>query len=433
MNCDQATLKVGYIVKMFPRFSETFILNEILELERRGVEVTIFSLRKPNEGRFHPQLSDLRAQVHYLDDLDPKRWPAWLGREWTHLEPFAARLWAQIQSAVAGGDSARVDLTLQSAWVAAKAQALGLDHLHAHFASLPSTVAYFAHTITGIPFTFTAHAKDIFVYNLDEHYLRAKLHAAATVITVTEFNRRFLEEQVPTLGKGRIRVIYNGIDLDIFKPAAGVERDSKLILAVGRLVPKKGFPVLLEALAHLAKRGFEFRAVIVGEGSELEALLEVRDALGLTRQVEFAGAKNRDEVVGLMHRAAVMCLPCTVGPDNNQDALPTVLLESLAAGLPIVSTTVSGIPEIVDSEVDGLLVPPDDAHRLSLALARLLGSQDLQGQFAARGRRKAEDRFDLRRSVGTLLGVYRQSGAAQLAKGGPEEQPDREIARAHEG
>lgn len=432
MNSDQTTLKVGYIVKMFPRLSETFILNEILQLERQGVEVTIFSLKKPNEGRFHPQLSLLKAQVHYLDELDPKRWATWLGREWSHLQEFAPALWSQVEAALSVGDSARVDLTWQSAWVAARAQALGLAHLHAHFASLPSTVAYFAHSISGIPFTFTAHAKDIFVYGLDEHYLREKLHAAAKVITVTEFNRRFLEERVPTLEKGRIRVLYNGIDLDVFRPDAGVKREPGLILSVGRLVPKKGFGVLLDALALLARRGADFRAVIVGEGSELEALQEKQAALGLTQQLEFTGARNRDEVLDWMHRAAVMCLPCTVGPDNNQDALPTVLLEALAAGLPIVSTTVSGIPEIVDSETDGLLVPPDDAAALATQLERLLGSSDLQAQFALRGRLKAEARFDVRKSVATLAGVYRQAVATRRSPRKATQAIAHEVAATHE-
>lgn len=433
MSSDHSTLRVGYIVKMFPRLSETFILNEILELERRGVEVTIFSLRKPNEGRFHPQLSDLKAQVHYLDEFDLKRWAVWLGREWSHLEPFAAALWSQIQAALAASDAARIDLTWQAAWVAAKAQALGLDHLHAHFASLPSTVACFAHRISGIPFTFTAHAKDIFVYDLDEHYLRDKLHTAAAVVTVTEFNRRFLEEQVPTLAKGRVQVIHNGIDLDIFRPKNGVKRDPNLILAVGRLVPKKGFHILLEALAQLAKCGSDFRAVIVGEGSELEALVAQRDLLGLTARVEFAGARNRDEVKDLMHRAAVMCLPCTVGPDNNQDALPTVLLEALAAGLPIVSTTVSGIPEIVDSDVDGILVPADDAAELSRQLGRLLGSDELRAQFAKRGRLKAEEKFDIHGSVEKLAGLFRQCALEHRARQSSTKPIPHEVAAAHEG
>jgi glycosyltransferase involved in cell wall biosynthesis len=429
---EESSLKVGYIVKMFPRLSETFILNEILELERRGVAVTIFSLKKPNEGRFHPQLSQLKAKVHYLDELDPKRWAAWLGREWPHLEPYAARLWSQVEAALGAGDPARVDLVWQSAWVAAQAEALGLEHLHAHFASLPSTIAYFAHAVTGIPFTFTAHAKDIFVYDLDEHYLRDKLYEASAVITVTEFNRRFLTGQVPSLPPERIRVIHNGIDLGVFKPAPGTKREKDLILSVGRLVPKKGFHLLLEALAHLAATKATFRAVIVGEGSELETLTAQRDALGLKELVHFAGPRNRDEVVDLMHRSAVMCLPCTVGPDNNQDALPTVLLEALATGLPIVSTIVSGIPEIVDSGVDGLLVPPDDARALALELSRLLQEPDLCARFAERGRRKAEEKFDLQKSVAILAGVFRESAAGRRSGAIGAARRLSEMAQAHE-
>ncbi len=402
-------LKIGYVVKMFPRLSETFILNEILELESCGVEVVIFSLKKPNEGRFHPQLSKLKAQVIYLDELDVKKWANWIQSEWPVLSPNSQEIWKLLNEAFDHNDISRIDWIWASAWLAAQTQKLGLSHLHAHFATLPSTYAYFAHRISGIPFSFTAHAKDIFVYDTEEHFLREKAQAASFVVTVTNFNLRYLQEKLPLLDKHKIRVIYNGINVEYFGQIGSPRRVPNLILSVGRLVAKKGFNILLDACRLLKHRGVSFRCLIVGEGNELENLTIQRENLGLTQDVIFAGPKNLDEVRDLMQSASIFCLPCVIAPDNNVDALPTVLLEALASGLPAISTAVSGIPEIIDTEVDGILVAPDDAEALSREMERLLTSADLQKKFGTNGRKKAAERFNLHKNVDALLKEYLES------------------------
>ena len=329
-------LRVGYIAKMFPRLSETFILNEILELERRGVEVVIFSAKKPNEGRFHPQLSRLKARVFYLEDLDSKKWAGWISREWNRLSEYREDLWRLVGDMLAAGDTRQIDYIWWAAWVAAKARELGVSRLHAHFASLPSTIAYLTHRVSGIPFSFTAHAKDIFVYTPEETKLREKIEAADFMVTVTKFNKRYISEHLPDVDANKIKVVHNGIDLDRFQPDESVEREADLILGVGRLVPKKGFDDLLDACALLRKRGVSFRCLIVGGGPQEAELHKKRIELGLEDEVTFAGPLHVEQVRTLMQKATVFCLPCTVATDNNVDALPTVLLESLAAGLPIV-------------------------------------------------------------------------------------------------
>jgi len=409
MNVKPAPLRVGYIVKMFPRLSETFILNEILELERQGVDVVIFSLKKPNEGQFHPQLAHLRARVWYLDDFDLKKWPVWIAPEWPFLEAHQSGLFKLLAEGLAAGDALRIDQVWQAAWVAARAHSFGIVHLHAHFASLPSTLAYFAHRISGIPFTYTAHAKDIYVYTANEHHLEDKLRHAACTITVTQFNRRYLEATYPGASDGRLRVLHNGIDLDLFKRDPNVRRESALIVSVGRLVPKKGFDVLLAALARLKQSGVPFTCRIVGDGGEAQTLTELRDRLGLSSEVEFSGACNRDEVVKLMQRATLLCLPCVVAEDGNVDALPTVLLEALGCGLPVVSTSVSGIPEIIEHEQTGLLSPPNDPTALADQMQKLMRSEELRSRFATAGRLRAEERFDLHRNVAELLSVFQNS------------------------
>ncbi len=406
-NPDRPLVRVGYVVKMFPRLSETFILNEILELERRGVEVVIFSLKKPSEGRFHPQVSSLKAAVHYLEDFEPSKWPNWIGKEWPILQLYSGSLFSLLDELLAKGDTgSEIANVWFSAWVASQAHKLGVQHLHAHFASQPSTIAYFAHRISGIPFSFTAHAKDIFVYSNEQHHLREKLHASAFTVTVTNFNRRYLTERVPDLPTDRIRVIHNGINLEYFVGNPRTVRKTNEVLAVGRLVTKKGFDDLLKACAVLKSKNQSFHCTIVGEGPDKEALETLQRDLGLLGEVTFVGPKNLSEVLELMQTCTVFCLPCTVAPDNNQDALPTVLLEALASQLPIVSTSVSGIPEIVDDNVDGFLVPQEQPDQVADRLMQLLKSPDLRARFALAGRKKAELKFDLRKNVETLLNEY---------------------------
>jgi len=402
-------LKVGYFVKMYPRLSETFILNEILELERRGVEVTIFSLKKPNEGRFHPQVSEVKAPVYYLDDLEPKKGWAMLAENWPALSSRRFELWKLLEELIPQNDPQLLELFFAAAWAAALAASRGLMQLHAHFATLPSTAAYFAARISGLPFSFTAHAKDIFQDTVNRKMLEEKLSAARFVITVTEFNRRFLTSSFPSVPAEKIRVLYNGINLDFFNYEPGGKREKNLILCIGRLVPKKGFPDLLEACAVLKSKQTPFECVIIGQGEEEAALEAKRQELGLSDCVTFAGPKTQAEVLPYLKRASLLALPCTVDADGNQDALPTVLLEALGTGCPAVSTTVSGIPEIVDSGVNGLLVPSGNPSALAEAIEKILISPELAARFAREGRKKAEAKFDLKKSVATLEGYYRQS------------------------
>ncbi len=407
------TLRVGYVLKMFPRLSETFVLNEILELERRGVELTVFSLRKPDEGRFHPQLSCLRAPVVYLEDVASSKGLAALARSWPAVRPHRDRAWEVLERAFSQADGQALELLLASAVVAGTAAERRLQHLHAHFASAPATVAYFASRLSGLGFSFTAHAKDIYLNTVDPDFLREKLAAARFVVTVSEFNRHHLLSRFKGLDPEAIRVVYNGIDLDFFTFEAET-REKELILSVGRLVPKKGFDVLLRACAILRSHRVPFRCAIVGDGPErgrLEALIR---ELRLTDAVEFLGARTQAEVLAGLKRATVLALACVEDKDGNRDALPTVLLEALAAGCPIVSTTLTGIPEIVASGRDGLLVPPGDATALADGLTSVLSSPSVTAEWARRGRRKAEERFDLKKSAAALEKCFRGGRPADV-------------------
>ncbi len=397
------TLRIGYVVRMFPRFSETFVLQEILELERQGVEVTIFSLNKPNEGRFHPGLARLCAPIYYLDDRDAKKWWTWLPDEWSHFGTEHSALWKVIDEATQKRDSGEIDTVFYAAILGAKCRTLGLHGLHAHFATTACSLAYYAHRIAGIPYSFTAHAKDIFSDSVDRNFLTAKINAARFAVTVTEFNRRFLVEQHPDADASRIRVLYNGVDLNFFAPGESVSKvDPPVILAVGRLVAKKGFADLVRACSLLKTECIPFRCEIVGQGREESPLRALAEELHVEDRIEFAGARHQEDVRDAMRTASVLCQPCLRDNDGNQDALPTVLLEAMATGLPVVSTRLSGVPEIIDTEVNGLLVDPGQPAQLAKALARIIADRSLARQFAVSARDKVTGQFNIRRNVSTL-------------------------------
>ncbi|HNB53710.1 MAG TPA: glycosyltransferase family 4 protein, partial [Anaerolineales bacterium] len=246
----------------------------------------------------------------------------------------------------------------------------------------------------------TAHAKDIFHDSVQPASLRGKIRDARFVVTVSDFNRAYLAELMEG-ERADIRRLYNGIDLQRFRPAKA-PRAANLILSVGRLVEKKGFDVLIEACALLAARGVAFQCEIIGKGEHQAKLQKLIDARGLHTQVRLVGPKPQDEVRKAYQQATIFALPCIIGQDGNRDGLPTVLLEAMATGLPVVSTALTGIPEIIDDRENGLVVPPNDAESLAQALATLLENSALRERMGQAGRRKVEACFDVRKSVNTL-------------------------------
>lgn len=400
---------IAYLLKMYPRFSETFVLAELLELERQGVRLHIFSLKKPDDGVFHADVARLRARVTYLPEsvlLDLRAYAA------PHRELFARdprRYAGALATAVAQRRRTAVKHFLRAGFIAPHLQRHGITHVHAHFASAPAAVALHLHRLTGASYSFTAHAKDIYIDGTDNEALRAKLRAARFVVTVSDFNRRHLSGLA---GSGGIVRIYNGLDLDRFAPN-GVHRDDPpLVLAVGRLIEKKGLADLVRACALLRGRGCSFRCTIVGKGpleAELRALVR---ALGVEDVVELAGPQPREQLLELYRRASVFAAPCIVGSDGNRDGLPTVLVEAMALGVPVVSTDVTGIPELVEDGRTGLLVPQRAPEALADAIGRLLDDRPGAARLAAAARTRVERDFDLHVNVAQLRSLLEEAARA---------------------
>jgi glycosyltransferase involved in cell wall biosynthesis len=401
-------VKVGYVVKMYPRFSETFILNEILQLEGQGAELRIFSLKFPNDGRFHAELSLVRSPVTYLPRtlVEQFRLAGAENRSLLRQRPLKyvktlAHVVRQRRPIYA------LKRMMQAARLVVEAEREGIEHLHAHFATSAARVAFYAAMLSDLTFSFTAHAKDIYQEDKDETHLREKLAAARAVVTVSEYNRRHLLGVWP---RARVERIYNGIDLEKFVPGRD-KHTPPAILNVGRLVEKKGLPDLIEACGILKKRGVPFRCEIVGKG-DLESWMRSRvAALGLENVVFMQGPRPQGEVRGLYRRSDVFVAPCVVARDGNRDGLPTAIIEAMASGLPVVSTPVTGIPEAVVNGETGALVPEHAPGALADALQDLLENPEIREKMGQAGRRRAEEMFDVSRNVSRLRRVFSEARA----------------------
>jgi glycosyltransferase involved in cell wall biosynthesis len=387
--------RVAYLLKRFPRLSETFVLNEILELRRLGVDITVYALMDPLERTVHPAAQALQPEVVYLHTRVES------GRSWWRLGSgaalrAAAHPWGAVRLAwmLATVHRSAVSFrhAVESLWLARDLQRRGIGHLHAHFAHSPAAVAHFARLAGGPGFSFTAHAKDL--YTTLPRNLRLRARAARFVITCTEHNGGYLKR---LLGDGpavSVNVIHHGTDLRRFHPSPRAPEPG-LILSVGRLVPKKGFPTLIEALDRLRDTQPALRCEIFGTGPERSALEGLAAGLRLRDRITFVGARPQDDVIAAYRRAALFVLAPVVLDDGDRDGIPNVLVEAMASGVPVVSTRISGIPELIEDGVDGLLVAPSDPDALAAAMGTLLGNPDLAERLAAAARRKVETCFDL--------------------------------------
>lgn len=400
----EPTPRVGYVVKRYPRFSETFIVNEILAHEAAGLPVDIFSLYPPNDTHFQDTLSLVKAPVTYLTAEGVRALDFWSAIE--GAANVVPAIWQSLEAA--RGQEARI--VYQAARLAAAVRQRGITHLHAHFATMPAQVARLAARWAGITFSITAHAKDIYHDSVTTDALRALLRDASGVVTVSDYNARYLVDAIG-VDASRLHRIYNGLDLDRFDVALRSDR-RPTILAVGRFVPKKGFDVLLDACALLVRDGARFTCRLVGGGSEEGSLRARATALGLGQVVQFDGPLPQREVMAALREATVFAAPCVVAEDGDRDGLPTVLVEAMALGTPCVATDVVGIPELVRHQETGLLVPPQDAPALAVALRALLEGPALRLQLATDARALIEAAFDVRRNAALVRALFQAAPAA---------------------
>lgn len=432
---------VAYLLKGFPLLSETFISSEVYRVERAGIPLQIFVI-KPREGtEHHPVIDRIEAQTHYLPPtqrLSQTGRLRWLVANAPQFFPDFGRCLRRRPSGVvracafALGESI---LARRSLWSWPKisyvrdlllAVALAdrildrpdIRHIHAHFAHDTTTIAWLASMITGLPFSFTAHAKDVYAQRLNPRgLLQRKLAAAAFVVTCTETNRRYLQ---PMSNGTLVHRIYHGLNDDFATflrkaPASSRSASELRLLAVGRLVAKKGFDTFVEACGILQKRGVPFDALIVGDDDDVGDDVRVGDdlrrhiaRLGLGARVHMLGQVGQAELFDRYRAADVFCLPCRVLTNGDRDGIPNVLVEAMSCGVPVVTTPVSGIPELVVDEDNGLLVPEDDPGALADALVRLHEDRDLRGRLGRAGRKTVRNEFDGDRLAEQLAALFKE-------------------------
>ncbi|MEZ6041368.1 MAG: glycosyltransferase family 4 protein [Planctomycetaceae bacterium] len=395
------TLKVGYVVKRYPRFSETFVVNEILAHEAAGLPIEIFSLRPPVDTHFQDLISRVRSPLTYLSCgriRTNELWDAINRCAAVHPGTFVAMDGLQRE------DSLDVYCGLQ---LAIEVEQRGINHLHAHFATSAAAVARIAARLAGITYSITAHAKDIFHDSVSTEDLAVKIHDSSATVTVSDFNLRFLTRLFPHF-RDRVVRIYNGMHLSDFPFQLPINRPARIV-AVGRFVEKKGFGDLIDACAILRDRNVSFECILVGSGDLEHALAAQIQRQQLSSHVVLAGPCPQREVKHLIQNSAVMAAPCVLGADGNRDGLPTVLLEAMALGTPCVSTDVTGIPEVIRHNETGLLVAQNAPEYLANALQLLLQDADMRKRLATAARQMVECEFDVVRSTEQLRAMFGES------------------------
>ncbi|MHB8295185.1 MAG: glycosyltransferase [Acidimicrobiales bacterium] len=452
---------VAYLTKRFPRLSETFILDEIVGLEAAGVPLRLYALAHPAEARTQTAVAQVASPVTYLHPV---------GHGFSSNASHVLRLCAAHLAILRGSPRRYVGVVLyiarkrrhvstvrhflEAGLLASLLEADGATHLHAAFAHGPASVAHFVHLLTGVPFSFAGHAKDLYTSAPD--LLARKIAACEFVLACSESAASYLrgvaaECRDPAtrdklLARDRIILLRHGVDTERFRPPAlacapgpapgpagatasrsdpASTRATRLLL-VGRLVPKKGHAVLLEACAKLAAEGVDLRCDLVGGGELAEELKRLADRLGLSANITFHGAKLQDELPELFANADIFVQPSVVVEGGDRDGIPNALLEAMATGLPVVATTVGGIPEVVEDARTGLLVAPGDVDALAGALRRLSRDEGLRVELGAAARAYTSanlDRSQAARRVASLftavpgLSGQRQQPAAPILAG----------------
>ncbi len=444
---------IAFLFPAFPVLHQTFVLWEVLALRRLGVEIQIYSIKQPSTSTQQPEGEELAREVRYLPPVlsgpvlranwtalrrDPARYlRAWsrLAREWWE-DRNAGRAWQKrkIDRDAPEHESTLLELVrgrfnrnrhlylLKSLALVPQAIYLGLElerrgvrRLHAHWASYPATMAMVVHWVYGIPFSFTAHAYDIYMV---PSLLRSKVNEADFVVTCAKVNASYLETLAGTARPHRVIVNYHGVSLDRFQPIspiAGGARTERCIVTCGRLEPYKGHHILLRACSLL---GPEVRCVVIGEGPQRQRLEQLATQLGIADRVEFTGPLPQAELAQRYAEADVFVLASVIlERSGKRDVIPNVLAEAMAMKLPVVATRVSGIGELVEDGESGRLVPPNDPGALAEVLRELLSDESQRRRLGEGGQRKVVRDFDREVNIRELVELFLERSEADAGAG----------------
>jgi len=401
------TKRIAFILKGYPRLSETFIAQEIRALEQRGIDITIVSLRHPTDTKRHPVHEAITASILYLPEYlyqeAARVLSAWRSVRKKPGYRLARRQWLKDLKRDPSSNRIR---RFGQALVLAHELGDDMAWLHAHFLHTPASVTRYAAVVCGLPWSCSAHAKDI--WTIDEWEKREKLADMRWLVTCTQANTEHLKSLAPD--PSTVSLVYHGLDLSRFsldndRPESirdGRDEDHPVrIISVGRAVPKKGYDLLLDALSRLSP-DLHWRFEHIGGGSELDQLQAQAESLGLTSRIAWLGAQAQSEVIARYRAGDIFVLPSRITPDGDRDGLPNVLMEAQSQGVACISTTISGIPELIRNNETGLLVPPEDVDQLTRALQELIESPSRRTQLGGAGRKRVNEVFDMKHGIDDL-------------------------------
>ena len=413
MNPDPAPT-LAYILKGYPRISETFISNEILLLEQAGFKMRLFPMRRPRENFCHDSVKKISARVDYLPTellldfprlaipniflsvKEPKKYLQALG--------LAAERFRRNRK------TATFKHLFQAGYMVERhiARDPSIVHLHGHFAHSPTSVTMFASILSGRPFSFTAHAKDIYTSNREQ--LGQKIAKAEFVATCTGYNKVYLENLAEQDGKN-IHCIYHGIDLSLFNSSR--QKSSAAppyrLLTVARMTEKKGLPTLYRALKILAEKKISFHHTLIGDGDDREEILRLIADLRLENHCRWLGTQTHTQVLAQFDQSDLFILSCEVASSGDRDGIPNVIVESLAMGVPVVTTNVSALPEIITDGRTGKSVVPRNPELLAEAILELLQNDEIRNTVIENGRKLVHNSFDNKKLVTRLADVFKKS------------------------
>jgi glycosyltransferase involved in cell wall biosynthesis len=403
-------MRIAYMMSRFPRITETFILFEIVELIRQGLDIRVYPLLREQDTVQHPDAEDLMARVQYLPFLSP----AILGANLSYLLRRPRVYLRMLAEVVIGtfrsanfffGTLGILPKTVRFAYLMERD---GIEHIHAHFATHPALAALIIHRLTGIPFSFTAHGSDI---HIDQSLLGPKIVASAFTVMISDYNQQFVLDHTRADLAPKMRIVRCGVDPDVFTERSG-DRDPHApfqILCVASFRDVKGHRYLIEACARLQERGLPFTCHLVGDGP-LRATIEKQvRRLRLQDRITLHGSQSRPDVVRRMQSADVVVLPSILAPRGNREGIPVTLMEAMACGLPVVSSRLSGIPELVKHRETGLLTEPTDSVAIADALQQLAEDPTLCRSLGKAGRAWVQDAFDFRTNTTALATLFRNT------------------------
>jgi glycosyltransferase involved in cell wall biosynthesis len=401
---------VAYIMSRFPKLTETFILDELVAVDRQGLQVELFPLLRERGGPVHPEAEPWVRRAHYLPFLNVAILRSNLRFLARHPRRYLGTL-----AAMLGGTARSLNFLFGGIGIFPKvvhASGLmverGVGHVHCHFATHPALAGFLIRRLTGIPYSFTAHGSDLHV---DRTMLCRKVAEASFVVTISRSNATVFEAECggPI---DKLSVIYCGIDGHVFHPAERAATGRLRIACVGTLHEVKGQRHLIEAAADLAGRGLDFGVRFIGDGPDRDELERLAASLGVADRIEFLGLRKRAEVVALLADTDVLVAPSVPTAGGKREGLPVVLIEAMAAGVPVVASHLSGIPELVENDVTGLTVPPGDSRAIADGIARLAADPALRSRLAAAGRERVARDFDLDHNARRLIALFGEGAAA---------------------